>query len=332
MGVGVWLIALVFLTLASTSARAIDCSADSAQPSAYGFSPEYLICSDAELAELERENQRLVRSVGSAMPPDRRKILAEAFPDLAGAFSFCHESRADCIAMLRDEARSRLRFLNAEPDSGPGTGEHVVLLPFYSKLTNTGRPSAMVVQRFADPRTPGSRAYNAIVDGIVARNRQTSGEEANYLLSSLVTTFASDRLMSVEHRYSYMQGEGGHDPTYGLSNFNIDMRSGKELDLADVFPPDHMEAMKANCVNQLVNRIRDKRAADGDAGEYAPQGPSEVSSWMSELFSDSESWSFRESEAIVTFDRETMDEAGAYYCRFSADEVRRQARAGAPVP
>jgi hypothetical protein len=325
----------LFLALWPGSAHAIDCSsADAAVASASGYSSAYLICSEPRLAALESESRQLEDSVGSGMPPAQRKILAEAIPDGFGIFFSCSRSRADCIAELEGGLRGRIRFLRGEPMSGPGTGEQMVLHPFHTKLTSDGTPVARVLQRFANPSAPGARAYNEIVDTIIARSLETSGEDANYIVRTLTPHYASDRLMSVGHEWVHIQREGGHDPVYGISNFNIDMRSGKLVDLAELFPPVQLAEMKDNCVKQLVRQIRDRRAADtsAEATEYSPQGPDEVSGWMSDLFMSSGSWSFREGEAVVTFDEATMDVPGENNCRFSAEEIRRRARAGAPVP
>lgn len=324
----------LFLALWPGPARAIDCNGDPAPASDFDFSSAYLICSEPRLAALEAESRQLQRSVGSAMLPAQRKILAEAIPGEFGIFSYCSRSRADCIAELEQGLHARIRFLKGEPMSGPGTGEQIILYPFHTKLTSGGTPAARVVQRFANPRAPGARAYNGIVDTIIDRNLQISGEDANYIMEFLTVFYASDRLMSVGHGWSHIQREGGHDPVYGLANFNIDMRNGKLMDLADVFPPDQLAEMKDSCVDQLVHQIKDKRAAgmSTEATAYSPQGPKEVSGWMSDLFMSAESWSFREGEAVVTFDKAAMDVPGERSCRFSAEDIRRRARADAPVP
>lgn len=332
MGVRGWLLALVFFTLVPASARAIDCSSVP-EGSRHGYAYADLVCASAELAELAVEIGRLEHRLGAAMQPAARKILVMEMSGWREGSPFCRGSLAECIAAQRERMRSRVRFLQGAPESGSGTGEEVAILPLLSKLTNAGRPAPNLVQRFADPRTPGTRAYNAIVDAIIARNRQTTGEEANYLLHSLRVAYASARLMSVEHQYAYMQTEGGHDPVDGISNFNIDMQRGKLVDLADIFPPDRLAEMQNSCVEQLVGQIARRRAANenGDAASSPQQAP-EVSAWMSGLFGTAESWSFRETGAVVTFDPETMGVPGELNCRFSAGDIRRNARADAPVP
>ena len=127
------------------------------------------------------------------------------------------------------------------------------------------------------------------------------------------------------------KGKKGMMRFYGIADFNIDMRSGKLVDLADMFPPDQLAEMKDSCMKQLVRQISDKRAAgtSAEATENSPQGPDEVSRWTSGLFMSSESWSFREAEAVVTFDEAPLDEPGELHSGFSAGASAQGARGGA---
>lgn len=344
MGARGLLLALMFFVLATVPACAIDCI--SASENARHANNRYaeLLCASPELSALEIEMRQVEQALAEGMATGDRDILAAANAQWRSSYPPCWAGTAACITTQRDDMRARIRFLKGEPTAS-GTGERIAILPLRSKLTSGGARWYTLVQRFADPRSPGALSYNGILDGIIARNLipgtpvvekvDETYAGRSYLLGSLTVQYASSRFLSVEHRATYMQLEGGVDPSTDVENFNIDMRSGKLIDLEDFFPPDHLQQMEKDCVDQLIAADARNVAEDIRTSGSALQSqmePGDVRDETSRQFGEAARWSFRPDGAVVSviFFRNLGPQE--LHCSFSAAEVRRMALPDAPLP
>ena len=138
---------------------------------------------------------------------------------------------------MKDETGKRLRLLTGAPASGPGASGRIIPVFIVQEGTEKLYDLDIAVLRFADPQAPGERRLNEIAEDITGRVKLgPHGEDTMGSIygqqEGMEITYASGDLMSVLH--SYYLNQGGAHGNGGIQNFNIDMKSGKLLEIGDL--------------------------------------------------------------------------------------------------
>ncbi len=157
------------------------------------------------------------QALAQGMATGDRDILAAANAQWRSSYPPCWAGTAACITPS---------VMKCGPVSASSRASRPPRAPVNASPSFRFAPSSpaaagdwyTLVQRFADPRSPGALSYNGILDGIIARNLipgtpvvekvDETYADRSYLLGSLTVQYASSRFLSVEHRATYMQLEG----------------------------------------------------------------------------------------------------------------------------
>ena len=316
----------LFLALWPGSARAIDCSAPSSDY-------ETRICARADLIAVDRKIELALAAAEADMDEDGRLILSERHRNWKTDMGLCARQYRDCDA----EMTERLRFLRGEPATGPEMGQRLALTAYRSKPIEDRGLRPQLVQRFREPGTAAERLFNAIVDEIIARDRQPAQEEPASLLLKLQLTFASDRLFSALHDIAFPQTENSGDGWIERHNINIDVRQGTLLDIAAVFPEESLKVLEEHCIRQMTAKLVERAIEwhrDMGVVRISPDGLDMMRETVAQRIRQQQGWTFRPEESVVTFNEGTFDYVpfGWEVCRFKAAELRQLAHPDAPLP
>lgn len=266
-----------------------------------------------------------------------RLILSEEHGNWQNGMGLCARQYRDCDAGMTE----RLRFLRGEPATGRELGQRLSLTAYRSKPIEDRGLLPQLVHRFREPRNAAERLYNAIVDGIIARDRQPAAEEPVSHLLSLRLIFASDRLLSAEHDIGFPQTENSGEPWDERHNINIDVRQGTLLDIAAVFPEESLEVLEQDCIRQMTVKLVERAiewrhdVAHGmGVAQITPDGLDLMRQAVAERIRQQQGWTFRPEESVVTFNGGTFDDIpfGWEVCRFKGAALRRLAYPDAPLP
>ncbi len=185
---------------------------------------------------------------------------------------YCPGAEAGISACIRDATQERLNLLTGKAESGPGADGAIVPVFVVQDGSEKVYDLDVALLRFAKPETEGQKRFNAIAAEITERLQL--GEHGQDTFGSIYAqqdsmslTYASPALISVVH--SFYANEGGAHGNGGIQNFNIDMRTGKLLEIQDVLPEDAAGVLMAQCKDQIVaeKKLRMEGIEDYDVAQ-----------------------------------------------------------------
>lgn len=99
------------------------------------------------------------------------------------------------------------------------------------------------------------------------------GSMGSYYESEYVVTLATNDLVSVAFGIS-TYGEGAAHPNHHTVTFNYDLRTGKELKLADLFKPnsDYLKVVSDYAIKDLIEQIRGEMSGDDPDTDWIREG------------------------------------------------------------
>ncbi|MCB1435268.1 MAG: hypothetical protein KDK75_22815, partial [Alphaproteobacteria bacterium] len=139
----------------------------------------------------------------------------------------------------------------------------------------------------------------------------------------------SPDFISVMH--SFWADLGGAHGNGGVENTNIDMVSGKLLQIGDVFSEAAAAELMTQCKDKIIAEKRQR--LEGEAYDPA-QDPSLSDEVIAEHVATMSRWSFTAREASVSFDAYAIGSyaEGSYDCTFDMKDVKALALPDAPLP
>jgi uncharacterized protein len=324
------LLAFAALSFVPEQASAFDCAKASTEV-------ETAICADPALVELDGDMAEAYSALKAGFDAKNQKMLARSQKRWLAWRDGCsqaeEETPAQCIARMTGE---RIRQFTGEAETGPGAGGEIVPQFIVQEGTTKQYDLDIAVLRFAAPRSSAEKRFNAIADEIVQGAKvgphgEDAGDSVYAQQDAMSIAYASPRLMSVKH--AFYGSEGGAHGNGGLDNINIDMKTGKVLEIGDVISEEGAAELRTLCKSQLREE-KLKRLKEGDPA-YNPD--------TDELFKDDviaehvatlSRWTIREDSVTITFDPYAIGSyaEGQYACEIPMDDVRDAAVDGAPLP
>ncbi len=223
----------------------------------------------------------------------------------------------------------------ASAEAGPGTGmdrlNPVVIVRKGKARTYSIDISAIA---FADPRNSGERAFNAAVAALYADapldktvDFDSAGELTYHL--AVKVTWASPAFISATGEGWRYDG-GAHDNSWTRA-VNVDLRNGRLLTFANLFPASALPVFVRLCSDQLIAQ---KRAKMDSSAASARRDLAGYKAAIASYVGDLAHWSFFKSGAEVTFDAYVAGSyvEGDYTCHLAGDVIKRYADARVMLP
>jgi uncharacterized protein len=323
-----WFSAVVALLFAGPlEAQAFDCSKASTEV-------ETAICGNAELKTLDDALANAYAQVKSMSSAAEQKMLVRSQKRWITTREGCPQSEAGLIACVHDETSKRLRLLSGTPESGPGTGNQP--MPVFVIQDGSQQAYDLDVQllRFENPQSRGEKTLNRITNEArdalkLGPHGEDTGGATYAVVQDMTISFASPAFMSVIS--SYWADTGGAHGNGGVNNYNIDMESGKLMEVSDFFSEDASTRLAAGCKSQII--AEKQQRLEGEAYDPATDDflKDEV---IAEHIATLSRWSFTESKASVSFDAYAIGSyaEGPYECEFPMTDLKNMALDGAPLP
>jgi uncharacterized protein YecT (DUF1311 family) len=318
--------------LGAHPASAIDCGAAKTRA-------EQAICADPQLRRADDELASAYVHLKGTVPPDQREPLR-------ASRLLWIKQRESCSADLENDAGScvrgfleeRLVLLSGKPESGDAPAQ-LRFVPWFRE--SEAKPGAwgldVVLDKIAEPRSPGEELYNHEAESLIAPAPldgaapgpdlppvpadKTYGYDAR-----LHPTYVSDILISA-FADGYTFTGGAHGIAWSRS-LNIDLRNGRDLTFADLFPLEAVGPLAKQCTDQL---IAERRGKLNDPTVNLDEGADIA---IVKSIRELSRWSFRADRATVTFDPEEIGAhvEGGYACSFDLTKLRSLAVSGANLP
>jgi uncharacterized protein len=240
--------------------------------------------------------------------------------------------RTQCVI---DETEKRWRVLSGLPKAGPGTGS-ARLEPYLIARKGDAKKYAIDITAvvFAAPATAGERAFNEAVAALHADaplNETIDFEspgELSYNLHVEVLYASSEFVSALGTGWRYDGGAHGNSWTRSVT---VDLKAGRLLSFADLFPETAREAFANICRDQLVAQRREKlEQSEGDARRELEAYETTISEHMADL----SRWSFAADRVEVIFDPYAVGSyaEGEYVCRFDYGVIRLYANPDVALP
>lgn len=317
--------------LASTApAIAFDCAKSTTKV-------EKAICSDRNLGAADADMTNAYVAVRDASNPSEKKMLVLSQRRwIEQRDNYCaFEEGAELASCISKETNGRKLLLQGAPASGPGASSALVPVFLQQRGDEKHYDLDYVLIRFANPQNAGEKLFNAQSEKILTEApRGAHGQELieGQMLAreeSFVISFASPDLLSVVA--SFYAFEGGAHGNGGVTNINIDMRSGKEIKAFDVFAGEANKALVIDCREQILARKQENYGAE----KYVPEDDgSYQESTIADHINDFRRWTISAGKAIVTFDSYAIGAyaEGPYECEFEMPKLKALAKPDAPLP
>jgi hypothetical protein len=313
---------LLYLYFLATSALALDCQKS-------GTEVEKIICGNHDLAEGYGTLDKKFSSVAIMSTLIERSMLT-LFQErmLRRIGEDCGAKKPTdanlCIAEWFQHASETLR-----PKHGSGPGPSSPLMPVFHQQEPSASMSDIDLRllRFVAAATPGEKLLNSTVAEIISSSevfRNGNGEYTKLLRIS----FASNKLLSAASDFTLTNHDTGHFD-YGKSNININMISGKEIEMSNVFSGYAATQLATDCKKQVNIKIRN----DGDADFIMEKDDkNHLDEAVNQHINDWSRWSIYADEAIVTFDTASVSHSNSYECKFAMNKLKALAKPNAPLP
>jgi uncharacterized protein YecT (DUF1311 family) len=298
---------------------------------------ETTICADANLIEADADMAKAYASVREASTAAEKKMLALSqrrwIEQRENACAYGEGTElASCI--FKETNGRRLLLLGA-PESGPGVASPLV--PVFLQQVGTSKIYDVdyALLRFANPQNAGEKLFNAQSKKILSDaplEPHGQDEFADRVLTreeTFAISYASPGLLSVaDHFYS---NDGGAHGNGGMTNINIDMRSGKEIKTSDVFASDTIKTLTFECREQILQH----KQVNYSAEKYVPEEDANFQeSTIADHINDFRRWTISTDKAIVTFDSYAIGSyaEGPYECEFDMPKLKALAKPDVPLP
>lgn len=320
----------VLLVLGAEPAHAFDCS--KAQSAV-----EKAICANDRLkASDDAMTAAYLALRNSLTGPDRKTLGMSQSKWVKAREDNCgYQEGAELNTCVLDRTEERRRLLLAEPESGPGTGSR--LMPVF--IQQDGDPHHYDVDytliKFVKPATPGETLFNKEVTKIIKaaplkREAEAAPEGMTYMsYMTLTLTYASPKFLSAQtDGYLFSGGAHGNGGTSGIT---IDLVRGAPMKTLDLFDNKAIEALKTDCVKQVLAQKKEKLEGE----DFDPANdPLYSEQTVVEHLKSLDRWNFWQDKATVTFNAYAIGSyaEGPYICDFAMDHLRKLAKPGAALP
>jgi uncharacterized protein YecT (DUF1311 family) len=324
----IWAIA-TFLA-GATPAHAFDCSRAATKV-------EKAICGSTDLTTADADMTKAYVSVREASTAAEKKLLALSqrrwIEQRENACAY--GENAELASCISKETNERRLLLQGTSESGPGVAS--ALVPVFLQQRGDAKIYDLdyALVRFANPQSAGEKLFNAQSKKILAeapRGPHSQDLIEGQMLAreeTFAISFASPDLLSVTD--SFYAFEGGAHGNGGVTNINIDMRSGKEIKTSDVFSSETAKTLALECREQVLARKQENYGAE----KYvAAEDGSYQESAVADHINDFQRWTISADKAIVTFDSYAIGAyaEGPYECEFDTLKLKALAIPGAPLP
>lgn len=309
----IMLLAAGLALLSVSAAQAIDCTKAATDL-------DYAICRSPDLTKADDAMNAAYQAALKAVGPKMAKVLkADAVAWAGSRYDNCTidtngdpAKQEDIPACLLTDTQKRTAYLTGTPLAGPGFGE--TLIP--QSMAGADQVYDEYL-RFATPRSAAAKAFNAAVDKWVKNTRmaKTSDQVSDWL--QLELDYASPALISADLDLS--QEAGYAHAMMSNQAINIDGRTGRELELADLLDGAGTKSIETNCADQLKDYIA--------AGE---EGSDQRAENIKDMVDDLSSWSFGAGAATLHFTEYGDDPY--HICTIGYGVLRPLAKASFPLP
>ena len=319
-----------FFLAGSAPSLAFDCAKSTTKV-------EKAICSDRNLGLADADMANAYVAARDASGPSEKKMLVLSqrrwIEQRENACAYGEDAElASCIIK---ETIERKLLLQGAPESGPGAASPLV--PVFLRRVGTSKIYDLdyALLRFANPQSAGEKLFNAQSKKIMSEapvEPHGQDEFEDRVLTreeTFAISYASAGLLSVAD--SFYSDDGGAHGNGGLSNVNIDMRSGKEIKTSDVFASEAIKALTFECREQILQR----KQVNDSAEKYVPEEDGNYQeSTIADHINDFRRWTITAEKAIVTFDSYAIGAyaEGPYECEFEMPNLKALAKPGAPLP
>lgn len=319
----------VFLAGAAP-ANAFDCAKSTTKV-------EKAICSDRALAAADADMANAYAAVRDASSPSEKKMLALSQRRwIERRENYCgFEDGVVLAACITKETMARRLFLQGAPESGPGASSPMIPVFLQQRGDAKHYDLDYALVRFANPQSAGEKLFNLQSEKILAEAPRGPHDQElleGQILSreeSFAISFASPDLLSVaDSLYAY---EGAAHGNGGVTNINVDIRSGAEIRTSDVFAGEAVNSLALACRDQILARKQQNYGTE----KYVPEEDGNYQeSAIAEHINDFRRWTITAERAIVTFDSYAIGAyaEGPYECEFEMPKLKALAKPDAPLP
>lgn len=322
------LAALFLLLTASAPALALDCSkAKTAQ--------DKTTCKNAAARDADAAMAKAYQALFERLAePDRKMLLLSQRAWLRDRTNGCADATGEKLAQcLAQKSLERQRFLEARPETGPGSGG--TLTPIF--IETAGRKGYYEIDvtalKYVPPTSAGEKLFNAEVDKLLkqvpgGKNDEFGRDMIYSFMIHMRMVYASPQLISA-HLETYQFAGGAHG-NGGTSNINIDAAKSKILNFGDVFGALSKEKLDAECLQQILKQKAERVPDEKIEGDDLKQLRASIADGLGKL----DSWSFSPAGASVDYDAYALGAyaEGAYACQFTSEFLRRLVKAGFALP
>ena len=319
----------VFLT-GPAPAHAFDCAKSTTKV-------EKAICSDRDLGAADADMANAYAAVRDASNPSEKKMLALSQRRwIERRENYCgFEEGVVLAACITKETMARRLLLQGAPESGPGASS--ALVPVFLQQRGDAKHYDLdyALVRFANPQSAGEKLFNLQPEKILAKAPRGAHDQElleGQMLSreeSFAISFASPDLLSAAG--SFYAYEGAAHGNGGVTNININMRSGTEIRASDVFAGEAIKSLTFACRDQILARKQENYGAE----KYvATEDGNYQESTITDHINDFRRWTITTEKAIVTFDSYAIGSyaEGPYECEFEMPKLKALAKPDAPLP
>jgi uncharacterized protein YecT (DUF1311 family) len=321
------LVAAAALLAVAGDARAFDCAKASSR-----F--EKAICADPKAHAADEAMSKAFSDLTASANAKARATITRAQLDwLQERNNTCSEVKAEELsACLARESLRRAAFLSGQPEQGPGAPDRI--LPwFLVEKGGKGRAEVdMELLKFADPKTPGERAFNnataKFLDDITQPEKGDPNPDRYAFTTRMRLVYASPRLVSAQADV-YADGGGAHPNSY-IGNVNVLLADGRVVELADILDAKSAEKVFALCLGQV--QAAQKQRVDDEP--LTPDDLEQLAKNIKDATSGLGAWSFEATQAVVTYSPYSVGAyvEGYYDCKIGYDWLRPLVKASFPLP
>ena len=298
---------------------------------------EKAICADPKLKGADDAMSAAYSSLREALSAAARKgLTASQRKWIKNREDSCSAQQgAELASCILDQTEERRRLFLAEPVSGPGTGARMVPI-FVQQDPDPHRFDVdYTLIRFAEPKSPGEKLFNADVDKMVKeaplkRQAEAAPEGMNYAsYAAMDITYASPKFLSA--KIEAWQNTGGAHGYGGTSAINIDLVRGAALKIEDLFNDKALLGLKTDCIAQIAVQKKEKN----DGQDFDPANdPNYQEQAVIDGLKSLDTWNFWQGKAIVTYNAYAIGSyaEGPYECEFAMVKLKSMAKLGAPLP
>lgn len=311
--------------------------------------------SPAQAFDCAKATSRFEKAIcGDARARDADAAMGKAFSDLTSGAdakaraaatgaqiawirdrdSLCSQDKgaalAACLAQASDLRRA---FLAGSPEQGPGAPSRIVPWFRFEKGGPGKAAVDMELLKFADPKSPGERAFNAgaakFLEDITEPEKDDPAGDHYAFDNRMRLVYASPKLVSAQA--SGYADSGGAHPNSNVANINLDVAAGRLLKFDDAFDAKAARKVDAICLEQVKAQKKERM---GDDAPLAPDDLKELGKSIADSTGDLGAWSFEATKAEVTYNPYAVGSyaEGAYGCELGYDALRPLLKPGFPLP